>query len=125
MALAVARREAEERGLDIELDSCGTHADPGIPAEAESVEACSSAGLDITGHRSKNIREIVDDEDTIYAVMSKEHVYTVRSVKGVPKKRIFVLGDGIPDPLFGGAEVYKLTLEKISDAVKELFDIIF
>ncbi len=55
MALAAARREAQERNMCIELDSCGISARSGNPAGTDAVYTCDCAGLDISGHLTKNI----------------------------------------------------------------------
>ena len=123
MALAAARREAENRKLSVELDSYGTCTFSGCPAERESVEACASAGLDISDHVTKSAKDIQDTDDTLYAVMSREHKTWLRVNKNIPGSRIVLLGNGISDPCGGSPDEYKDTLDGIIAAVHALFNL--
>ena len=122
MAAAVARAEAKKRSLSIEIESCGTVARAGDRATDHAVKACSEAGLDITHHSAKNISDLPDDEDTIYAVMSRQHEAWLRYVLGIPGERIVILGNGVPDPYGGSLKVYKETFNYLVSAIKALFD---
>ena len=125
MALAVARHEAMERNMSIELDSCGISARSGCPAGSDAVYACDCAGLDISGHLTKNISGITDTDDTLYAVMSEDHASYLRDSVGIPDDRITVLGSGIADPSGSDEMFYRLTLRRMTKAVRSLFDSIF
>ncbi len=56
LAEAVARREFELAGLDIQVDSCGTgnwHVGEG--ADPRSVRAAAEAGYDLSSHRARQL----------------------------------------------------------------------
>ena len=77
-ALAVAKREAQLRGLDINLDSFGAYADTGDSPGRKAIRACAAAGLDISAHYSKSIYDILDSDGTLYAVMSDDEASRLR-----------------------------------------------
>ena len=122
MAAALARDEADRRRLSVDIDSCGTGARPGDRATDHAVRACADAKLDISHHSAKNISDISDDEDTLYFVMSRQHEAWLRYVLGIPGERVFILGNGIPDPYGGSLETYRETFRYLRDAIKALFD---
>ncbi len=54
--------------------------------------------------------------------MSEGHASYLRDNVGIPDDRITVLGNGITDPSGSDEMFYRLTLRRITKAVRSLFD---
>ena len=75
LAEGIARREAIERGLiDFEVGSAGTSAWNGAPASDGGLLVALEHGVDLSGHRARQLtREIVQENDVIL-VMGPHHL---------------------------------------------------
>lgn len=124
MAEVIARDLLASRELfDVCVRSAGITAVPGHEANVNAVLAASSAGLDLSQHRSEML-----DEDTVrwadaVIVMEEYQINWVSSLGGGQK--VFVMGDGVPDP-FGCDkhtydEVFRILHSLISDVLQSLF----
>lgn len=90
MAAALARRLLR-RHDDVVVESAGT-LPGGAPATDEANEVMQSYGLDLSGHRSRNIKEVEGPPDLVL-VMTRDHARAVvdRSPELFPKT--FLLRD--------------------------------
>ena len=122
MAQGFALREAEERGLCVDIASAGTSALDGMPASRNAVQACAEREIDITAHRAAQVDPAADSDDTLYICMTSQHVQWLRRVAGLPAERLVLLGSGVPDPYGGDINVYRRTRDIIEMEVRELFD---
>ena len=118
MAAALLRRAADARGLAVQVQSAGLFTD-GSPAADPAIEVMEEWGVDLSAHRSQNITPQLCDSADVIAVMSLQHKQLL-TVQGVDSRKIIVLGGGIPDPYGGSAEVYRVTRDRLADAVTEL-----
>jgi protein-tyrosine-phosphatase len=131
-AEVLARAEAERRGLsDVVTASAGTHAFEAQAAAPVSVAVASARGLDLAGHRSRELSlELAEWADHIF-VMTRSHAIGVEAV--VPGARPLLLtealpddhprhGAGIADPFGGDREVYEDTYAELEEAIASLFD---
>ncbi len=79
MAAGIAVHLAEERGIEVDVRSCGTIARPGMEASGNAVVACAEKGVDIAAHRSQHLeRELVEWADQIL-VMEENHLHAVNA----------------------------------------------
>ncbi len=122
MALGLARREAIERKLTVELSSAGTSALDGSPASRNALCACEEREIDISAHRAMQLDPSTDSEDTVYVCMTPQHIQWLRRVAMIPAERLMLLGSGIPDPYGGDINVYRRTRDILEMEIRELFD---
>ena len=83
LAAAIARREAEARGLTgVAVESAGVSAHDGAPASDGAILVGMERGLDVTGHRARALtREAVAASDLIL-VMGPHHRDRVAALGG-------------------------------------------
>lgn len=122
MAEGIAKREAERRGIDIEISSAGTSAFEGLAVSEKSVSACRNIGIDISSHRARMVGEAINEPETLFVVMERHHAQWLMLLGGVPQERITLLGDGIDDPYGLPLRVYNAVCKAIETAVCKLFD---
>ncbi len=122
MAWGIGRREAEKRGLDIEIDSAGTGACEGYTPSLNSIISCEEIGIDISSHIAKQVDGRLCTDETLYAVMTRAHADWLHGAENIPRENIVILGAGIPDPYGRELAVYQRTRDAIEEAVIRLFD---
>lgn len=132
MAERLARREAEERGLDdVEVRSAGTFAGRGAPASSGAVLAARRRGLDLSGHRSTPLGpELVEWADLVLA-MTHAHRRVAAEIGGEEKTALvteFLPGDHpergreVGDPAGADVERYEEVLQLLETAVGGVVD---
>ena len=130
LAEGIARREAIERGLmDFEVSSAGTSAWNGAPASDGGVLVALEHGVDLTGHRARQLtREIVQENDVILA-MGPHHLERAEALGGESKAHLLThyaahgsSDRAVSDPFGGDLEVYRATYEELEKEIKRVFD---
>jgi len=128
MAAGLARKILADRqgasvgrlsSRDVEIISAGVWATDGQRATPEAVRAARGLGADIAKHRSQKLTiELINDADLIFC-MTDDHVAEVRRLARSADGKIRRLDcdKDIPDPIGGGAEVYRKTAERIERAI--------
>ena len=116
LAEGFARAEFEARGLDYGAESAGLSADEG-GANEKSILAAEEYGIDISGHRARQLTlETAEKAERIYT-MTPAQAYLLQQL--LPGKKIFPLtADGISDPYGGSEEIYRKCAKEIREAVK-------
>lgn len=114
MAEALARKKYPH----IIASSCGICAFAGDSATRESVEAMKKYGIDLTEHRARPFSSYMLEEYDIFAVMTSQH-YEVLS-DFVPKEKLVILGEGIPDPYGQSQQEYIACAREIEKAIDAL-----
>lgn len=133
LAAALARREADRRGLGhrISVRSAGIAAYPGMPASEGSLSVASSHGLDLGSHESSMLTPELAVEADLILGMSPGHVTRTREV--APAARVVLLGShalglegqegpSVPDPVGAPLEVYEQTYEVLEELVGLVMD---
>lgn len=121
MAEGLFRKILSEKGIDnIECSSAGLFALTGDEVSQNSVKACERFGVDISLHRARRITAYILDETDKFVCMTKDHAASLSLY--VPEEKIFVLGDGIPDPYGGDLETYMICANSIRTALSEQSD---
>jgi len=124
MAEGIARYLGEERGLDLEIRSCGTIARPGMEASENAVAACQEKGVDISDHRSQPLtQELVEWADQIL-VMEENHLHAVNARDWRAPFKTWSLGSfidakRIKDPYRRSLRKYRKARDIIWKAVDE------
>ncbi len=103
---------------NVTAESRGLYAD-GSPISQNSLEVLREIGIDMHEHLSKPLTQ--DDCDTadLIICLSTGHLYALLQA-GVPKERLMLLSEGIPDPFGGNLTVYRSCRDSITNAIDEL-----
>lgn len=125
---AHVRRHAP--GLEIELDSAGTHAyHVGEPPDPRTIAAATRRGIDLTGLRA---RQVQDDDferfDLILAMDRLNHATLLERSPPGQRERIRTLLEfagkttlvDVPDPYYGGAKGFDDVLDLVESAAEGL-----
>ena len=103
------------------ISSAGVMAAIDQPASQHSVDVCSEMGLDITGHKSRGLREREILESDIIYVMSNSHKERILSFypEVASKCRLLLKNGDIPDPFGGDVDIYRKCASKMKEAINE------
>ena len=121
MAAAILSRLVEERGLaGVEVSSAGTGAWDGAPASEGSYLVSLENGLDLSGHRARQVTtDIVAGADVILG-MGAHHVDRAVALGGVGRAHLLGEYAGEPaeraevaDPFGGDLEEYRETFARL------------
>lgn len=121
MAEALLRHLAADRGIDtLEVSSAGTASWDGAPASEGSYLVCLEHGLDLSGHRARQVTtDLVADADLILG-MNGSHVARAEALGGEGKA--FLLGEyagatedraEVDDPFGGDLDDYRETYARL------------
>ena len=129
LAEAIMRRAAQDRGLDLAVESAGTGAWEGAPASEGAYLIALERGLDLSSHRARLLtRDMVENADLILT-MARHHRARVDELGGAG--RVHVLGEyaGRPapdaevgDPFGGDLDVYRATFAELEELVTCVVD---
>ncbi len=122
MALAIAKREAGRRRLDIALGSAGTGTRPGDRATDEAVAVLREIDIDLSNHSAQPVSAAMNDGETLFVAMTNQHASWLKYVLLIPGDRVLMLGDGVPDPFGQPLEVYRSARDVIQKEISKLFD---
>ncbi len=92
LAAAIFARVAEEEGLEVEVDSAGLEAVPGLPASEEAVAVAEEMGLDLSGHRSKGIWQVDPASFDLVVAMTMRQKMRLLEM-GLPPERVILYGE--------------------------------
>lgn len=121
MALGVFRKLSLEAMPFVSADSAGLCAFDGAPASQNAVKACEEIGVDISSHRSKQLRPQDADADYFF-VMTQSHSEALMAA-GIDKSRIY-LPQNIADPYGGDLETYRKSLSDIYRETEKFFNLL-
>ena len=116
MAKAIYARRSEELGIRSIFSSAALGFCDNSNVSPHAVTVCNEIDIDISFHRPRNIREHDIDITDIYVVMTQDHALTLMTI-GVPQKKIYVLGGGIPDPYGADLVTYRRCRKAIEEAI--------
>lgn len=130
LAEAIARASGTRRGLtDVQFESAGTSAWDGAPASDGALLVGLERGLDLNGHRSRQLgRDLVDAADLLLA-MGPHHLERIEALGGVGKS--FLLTQyashgreerAIADPFGGDLDAYRIAVDELTLEIERVFD---
>ena len=126
MAERVARRRAEEQGLDIRIESFGVSSEEvGNPIDRRAARVLERAGYDASGHTARKIgASHIKAADLVIAA---EQLHVDRLLRIAPGATNIALindfnpdkptGEALVDPWYGSEEGFEVTLADIEAAV--------
>ena len=131
-AEAVLRRLAAQRGLELEIDSAGTHGyHVGESPDARTQRAAAERSYDLSSLIARKVApEDLDYFDYVLA-MDRSNLDALRKLcpaNRLPKLKLFMSyarqfdDDEVPDPYYGLAHDFDLVLDMIEDAAEGLLD---
>ena len=133
MAAEYARHRASREGLShLIVDSAGTLGIEGERASGEAVQVLQEAGLDLTGHRSRGIRDSDLRLADLVVVMTLDHLHEIDERFSSPDARAVLLrayehgalprngAADLPDPIGRPVEEYRRCFEVIRACVDHL-----
>ena len=129
MAEAIARAPAAARGLsDVQVESGGVSAWDGAAASDGALLVGLEHGIDLAGHRARQLTpEMVQKADLIL-VMSPQHRERVEALGGRGRTHLLMeyaggrTGVAISDPFGGDLEVYRATFTQLQREIERVFD---
>jgi protein-tyrosine-phosphatase len=129
LAEALAKKVASTRGIeDIVISSAGTNAVDNVPATDEALLVGMERGLDLTGHRSRQLTPAIVSEADLIFVMTPGHLEQVKQMGGRGKVHVIdeyasgATDKGISDPYGGDLDAYRDTTDSLEDELERLFD---
>ncbi|MGH7603558.1 MAG: low molecular weight protein arginine phosphatase [Gemmatimonadaceae bacterium] len=129
LAEALARQTAARRGIDdIDVSSAGTNAVDNVPATDEALLVGMERGLDLTGHRSRQLTPAIVSEADLIFVMTPGHLEQVKQMGGRGKVHVIdeyasgASDKGISDPYGGDLDAYRNTTDSLEEELERLFD---
>lgn len=118
MAKAIYAEKSKEYGINSIFSSAALGFCDGQKVSQNAVIVCNEIGIDISHHKPRIIREHDIEVADIFVVMTNYHAETLKSV-GVPSRKIYILGGGIPDPFGMDLVTYRLCRKYIEEAIDE------
>lgn len=121
MAEALFRQHLS--GTHVSVSSAGIAALVDYPADDHAIELMDARGLDISGHRARQLTpELIKASDLIVAMESGHRRVILENEPGA-RGKVFRLGEwqdqDIPDPYRQPVEVFEASLEMIEHGVEE------
>lgn len=129
LAACALARSCASMGLDVDVDSAGTHGLTGHGAADLTLETARECGLDLTPHRAKRISLDLLDAQDLVVVMERHHHAAVLDLVGTDGPDVRLLGEfrpgarrgsEIPDPYGGSRREYERARDLILQAVEGL-----
>ena len=133
MAEGIVRQKALERGVYIELDSCGTSGfHNGEPADSRAISILHKKGIDITNLKSRKFKISDFDEFDELFVMDKSNYEDIISLAPndtcKSKVKLFLnesdpnKNDEVPDPYYGGEKGFENVYNLLSAAAENFLN---
>ncbi len=132
MAEGIFRKELPEAYRDrIAVVSAGTGAFDGSPPARFAIEVCAENGIDISGHRSRALREHHLRRADIVFVMEKEHLKFIHELFPQFQENVFLLKhfdrdkkkwgrSDIPDPIGRDKDFYRKVFAELQTEIRRI-----
>jgi protein-tyrosine phosphatase len=133
LAEGVLRHKANERGIDVTVDSCGTsNYHIGQEPDSRSMANALKNGVDISYLRARQFSKADFEQfDRIYVMDQSNHNNVMAlATNEIHRNKVDlflnILQPGsnraVPDPYFGGAEGFQHVFDLIDEACEKLLD---
>lgn len=126
MAEGLAKKLAQEMGVEVEVTSAGVAACPGVPATWEAIQVAAELGVDLKEHKARCLEgELIDKADLILT-MEERHKDIVLLRFPEVEGKIFSLkeyvtgskGD-IPDPIGKPLDIYRACAAELKILIEQ------
>jgi protein-tyrosine phosphatase len=132
-AEGILRSLADQRGLAVEVDSAGTSDEHrGSPPDRRAIAEAARRGIDISGQRSRQIRDTdFDDFDLILTADEMVDRKVRRQAPSGARARIMRMTESlpdfddfpeVPDPYYGNAADYREVYDLLERSMNELLE---
>lgn len=115
---------AEESTQNWHVESAGTWATNGRSAHPDMCTAAAEAGLNLYGHRARNVDSLVLESYDLILTMEQSHKEALQIEFSSVRNRIYLLSEmlgityDIPDPIGGPLDEYRTTINELSRLLK-------
>ena len=117
--LARALNERLGDGHEWTVTSAGVGATDGTPASRGTKDVLAARGIDFSRHRARYLTPAMARAAELLVCMEPMQVEQVRTMVDDPDK-VVLLGDGVPDPIGAGPELYEKTAALIESHIDGL-----
>lgn len=122
MAEVILKDLCQKNNLtDVECSSAGLSAFTGDSASEEAVEAVKELGLDLTGHRARQMNAFLLRQTDLFVPMTPMHAAALRAM-GVGEDRLFLPQPPVPDPYGGSLEEYRRCRDSLVKLCQQLLE---
>jgi protein-tyrosine-phosphatase len=124
IAEALLQRALDERlgpGHDWIVSSAGVGATDGTPASRGTKDVLKARGVDFRHHRARYLTPAIARRAELIVCMEPGQVAQVQRMVDEPS-RVVLMGDGIPDPIGAGPDMYERTAVLIEDEIAPLVE---
>ncbi len=123
MAEALLREELAKTGEEYDVQSAGLGALVGHPADETAQKLMRRIGIDISGHRARQLDSDLVHWADLILVMETSQKKTLESSEPSARGRVYRLGEwgdfDVPDPYKRPEEAFEQALTLISQGVSE------
>lgn len=124
LAEGLLRKKLEDQGKSVRVESAGLGALVGKPADPTSVELAAELGVDLSGHRARQLTPELLREFELVLVMETWQVKDVERVSQTARGKVFRLGHWgdfeIPDPYRKPRDAFERALKRIEEGIEGL-----
>ena len=121
MLEALLQREYEKLGrTDVTVHSAGVMTNDDMPPTAEAVAVMKEIGIDISGHRSRQVTPAIVEESDVFVALTTEHGVTLAFYHAADPEKVVVPGAGIPDPYCLPIAAYRECRDDLLEALPQL-----
>lgn len=121
---ALLQRALDERlgpGHAWVVSSAGVGATDGIPASRGTKDVLAARGIDFRRHRARYLTPAIARSAELIVCMEEIQVTQVQKIVDDPAK-VVLMGDGVPDPIGAGPELYEKTAALIESHIAPLLE---
>ncbi len=124
IAEALLQKALEERlgsGHAFLVTSAGVGATDGTPASRGTKDVLKARGIDFRHHRARYLTPAMARGAELVVCMEAQQVAAVRRMVEDPGK-VVLMGEGVPDPIGAGPDMYERTAALIEGQIQPLVD---
>jgi len=123
-AEGVLREMARKRGVQLHVESRGTHDyHVGDPPDERAQEHAKRRGYDLSAQRARHLSQRDFEEFDLVLAMDHGHLRILRRLcppQHAGKLRLFMRESEVPDPYYGGPEGFEQVLDLVEAACRDL-----
>lgn len=121
MAEGLFKQLSSSSAVEFAVSSAGVGAVNGDAPATNAVNVCKALGVDISGHKARNIQEVDITKKDLLVVMTMSQAQALMQC-GIPQNKIYILN--VPDPFGGDMEIYKACCDAIKTQLEILLEYI-